>query len=57
MTIQSVLLLSVGTYIANSERQQTFKDFLYERIHPKHEKIYVGNFYRIHMLEWIDDNK
>ncbi|HFK1481117.1 TPA: adenylate/guanylate cyclase domain-containing protein [Bacillus cereus] len=48
---------SAGTYIANSKTQETFQDFLTERYHTKHGTIYTGNFHRLKMQEWADDNK
>ncbi|MEX3625355.1 adenylate/guanylate cyclase domain-containing protein [Viridibacillus arvi] len=49
--------LSVGTFIANSGTQSTFQDYLYDHIHVNHGKVYVGNFYRISIMEWADKNQ
>ncbi|MCM3790803.1 hypothetical protein M3221_20875 [Domibacillus indicus] len=48
--------LAAGTYIANSETQKTFQDYLSPNFHPKHGTVYTGNFHRISMQEWVDDN-
>lgn len=48
--------VSAGTYIANSQTQKTFQDYLSERTHSKYNDVYVGNFYRISMRKWCDDN-
>lgn len=55
--VTEAVYMSVGTFIANSETQKTFQDLLYEQIHLKHGKVYVGNFYRIRILEWVEKNK
>jgi class 3 adenylate cyclase len=47
---------SAGTYIAKSETQQTFQDFLYENQHHKLGKVYSGSFYRTTMNEWCKEN-
>lgn len=55
--VTEAVYLAVGTFIANSETKKTFQDFLYEQSHHKHGKVFTGNFYRIHMMEWVDENK
>ena len=47
---------AAGTYIANVEEDKTFQDFLYKQIHLKHGTVYTGNFYRIHIKEWAENN-
>ncbi|EEM44242.1 hypothetical protein bthur0005_60520 [Bacillus thuringiensis serovar pakistani str. T13001] len=49
--------VSAGTYIANHENQQTFQDFLTEKNHNTFGSVYVGNFYRISINNWAEDNK
>jgi class 3 adenylate cyclase len=48
---------SVGTFIANEDKQQTFQDWLTERIHPKHGTVYIGSFHRLNIADWANKNK
>ncbi|WP_080871953.1 adenylate/guanylate cyclase domain-containing protein [Oceanobacillus timonensis] len=54
--VTEAVYTSAGTYIANSDEQKTFQDFLTEKYHSKYDKVYVGNFYRISMNEWCKEN-
>ncbi|HGG0582898.1 adenylate/guanylate cyclase domain-containing protein [Bacillus paranthracis] len=49
--------LAAGTYIANSDENKTYQDFLTERNNSTHGKVYTGSFYRVSMQEWADNNK
>ncbi|WP_175987080.1 adenylate/guanylate cyclase domain-containing protein [Bacillus sp. Marseille-Q1617] len=48
---------SVGTFIANAEKKQTFQDWLKEQNHSKHGTVYTGNFHRLSMANWVEENK
>ncbi|MCM3444744.1 adenylate/guanylate cyclase domain-containing protein [Metabacillus halosaccharovorans] len=54
--VTEAVYVSAGTYIANSETQQTFQDFLYEENDSTHGTIYTGKFYRSKMAEWAENN-
>lgn len=54
--VTEAVYASVGTYIANPKSQKTFQDFLDEKDHAIHGKVYIGNFYRISMNEWCEKN-
>lgn len=45
--------LAAGSHIANSDTQQTYQDFLTERIHDKHGTIYTGNFVDVKINNWV----
>lgn len=47
---------SAGIYVANSETNKTYQDFLHKRTHSKHGVVYVGDFYRMSMAEWAKIN-
>jgi class 3 adenylate cyclase len=49
--------VSVGTFIANVEKEQTFQDWLTEQYHPTHGKVYTGSFHRLSMADWAEANK
>ncbi len=55
--VTEAVYLAVGTFIANSETKKTFQDFLEEKTHSKHGKVYIGNFHRSSMAEWVTKNK
>lgn len=54
--VTEAVYVSAGTYIANSDTQETYQDFLYEENDSTHGKIYTGNFHRIKMAEWAENN-
>lgn len=45
-----------GVYIANSDENKTFQDFLSKKNHDKFGTIYVGSFYRININDWASNN-
>lgn len=48
---------SADKYIANSDTNSTYQDFLTPKFHSKHGILYVGNFHRIAFHNWAEDNK
>jgi len=45
-----------ANFIANSETQKTFQDFLTKNNHPEHGIVYTGDFWRISMKNWAEEN-
>jgi len=45
-----------GTYIANKDTNQTFQDFLNKKENHNHGMLYTGNFYRLSMNDWVNEN-
>lgn len=50
-----LVYLSAGTYITNTETQETYQSFLSLKNHPKYNDVYVGNFQRVYMSKWCEE--
>lgn len=55
--VTEAVYTNAGTYIANSEKQETYQDWLTEKHHSKHGKIFTGDFHRVSIYKWAEDNK
>lgn len=55
--VTDTVYVAVGTFIANTNTKETYQDWLSEQNHPKHGKVYAGDFHRIKMKEWAENNK
>ncbi|WP_442637763.1 adenylate/guanylate cyclase domain-containing protein [Rossellomorea marisflavi] len=48
---------NAGGYICNKDEDKTFQNFLFKEFHDRHGTVYTGNFYRVNIREWADNNK
>lgn len=55
--VTEAVYLSAGSFIANSDNQQTFQDFLTLKYHPKYGSVYTGYFHRVDLADWAEENK
>lgn len=56
ITVTEDVYNEAETYIANSETNKTFQDFLTKKTHDEHGTVYIGNFYRVIMDKWAEEN-